>query len=431
MKSDLQKIRSGQSFLYRSAGYNSTVIDIEIKKKVWGCFLTQALLKSIKRYPYFASKLVERNGDFYIADGSDISMVVKKNHFSKLGSMAAGYHLIEVSYSGYHIFVSFHHALCDGRGIQPFVETLVYYYFCFAKHKDFKADNVRKADSPLLEGETAEPFSEKFAVENDTPPTITKDGFALPECAHQTEICSRFDIEINGTDFLNCAHSVNATPSILLSSLFSKSIALNNEGFDKPIVTSLAADMREDLGLPNTHKNCVRSIYLPFNTNDLSADAKDFCSRLRTEIKNQRNKNYIKSTVNSFIGLSDKLDSMNSLEEKKNFMSFFDKMTINTFVLSYLGTLDFGECNQFIQSVHFYSGGIKGITINMICSNNQFNLSIIQNVDGDKYVETLLSILDELKIQYTCKPKIYFDTPKDKAQKTARFQSERFHIKKK
>ncbi|MDR0829622.1 MAG: hypothetical protein LBN95_05885 [Prevotellaceae bacterium] len=424
----MQKIRSGQPFLYRENGLNSTIIDVKIKGKVYGSFLTEALRRTIKRYPYFAGKLVEKNGDFYLADNYDVTMIVRKKAFSRLGSVEASLHLIEISYIGSHIYVSFHHAICDGRGIQPFVETLVYYYFHFAKSKKLEAEHIRKYYSKMLDGETAEPFAAKFAVADFTPPSVVRDGFALPECAAQNADRSRCDIDIDETAFLHYAKKVNATPSVLLSYLYSKAIALNNEKMDKPIVTSVATDMRQELELPNTHKNCVRSIYLPFYETDKTADTQEVCTRMRQEMTVQRNPDYVKTTANSFIGLCDKLDTMNSLKEKKEFMSFFNTLTVNTFIVSYLGKFDFGECNFFIDAVYLL-GGETGVTVNMTCAGGKFCVSIIQNIDGGKYIKTFLSLLEELKIPYKTDKEVPHITKKDVTQKTAHYQSERFRKK--
>lgn len=56
-----EKNRSGQSYLYKQHGMESEVIEIRLKKKVSGSFLNQALQTSIKRYPYFNTRLVERD----------------------------------------------------------------------------------------------------------------------------------------------------------------------------------------------------------------------------------------------------------------------------------------------------------------------------------------------------------------------------------
>lgn len=150
----MQKLYAGISFLYRDGGYNSTVFEIRLKQRVRGGCLQRALTVSIARYPYLTQKLVERNGDFYL-EKDDIGMTAQPtSRLARLGSMATGYHLVEVSYSDETIRVAFHHALCDGHGIKPFIETLLYYYFCFADSRTYDDAGIRLAGQPLLEGET-------------------------------------------------------------------------------------------------------------------------------------------------------------------------------------------------------------------------------------------------------------------------------------
>lgn len=56
----MRQIRSGQSFLYRTDGYDSTVIEIRMKDKVTGSYLQVALTNTVKRFPYLTDKLVEK-----------------------------------------------------------------------------------------------------------------------------------------------------------------------------------------------------------------------------------------------------------------------------------------------------------------------------------------------------------------------------------
>lgn len=428
----MEKIRSGQSFLYRKEGLNCTVIDTRLKKKVVGSILTRALLESMKRYPYLASKLVERNGDFYIADNRNVSMTVRRTpQHRSLGSMANSYHLVEVSYYGEHIYVSFHHALCDGGGIKPFVETLLYYYFCILDHRTYQAPAVRKADDAMFPDETAEPFSKKYPEIPFEDPQVVKDGFALPEYEDQMEDEDyRLEIEAEAADYMGLAKQVNATPAILLSFLVSKAIYQNNQEADKPVVCSMAADMRKDLGLLHTHKNCVRSMYLPFDRTMDAMDLKDLCGSYRAMLEAQRQPGYVFQTANAFCGMNDKLDGLKSFEEKKHMMSFFDTMTINSYVISYLGTFDLGECSQFIDAIHFYSGGIRGITVNMIAAAGKFNITWIQNIETERYFQTFMELLEAYQIRYRKNEKVRYSTTRDRTQKTARFQAERFQIKK-
>lgn len=427
----MEKIRSGQSFLYRKEGLNCTVIDVRLKKAVRGSILTRALLEAIKRYPYLASKLVEKNGDFYLADNRNLSLTVRRSStFRSLGSMANSYHLIEVSYEKEHIRVSFHHALCDGGGIKPFVETLLYYYFCILDNKTYQAPNVRKSIDPLFPDETAEPFQAPYPVGPFEAPDVVKDGFALPEYQEQVEDEDyRFEIEIDEADYLRLVRQVNATPAILLAYLFSKAIYLNHPDLEKPVVCSMAADLRKELGLPHTHKNCVGSLYLPFDQADDALDLSALCTKYRACIAQQRQPDYVRQTVNQYCGLNDRLDQKKTLEGKKKLMAFYDTMTINSYVISYLGRFDLGECNAFLDAIHFYSGGIRGITINMTAAGGKINLTLIQNIETDRYAAALLRLLSKHGLRYRLHDVVRFSTTKDKTQKTGAFQAERFQIK--
>ena len=341
--------------------------------------------------------------------------------------MSNAYHLIEVTYFREHIRISFHHALCDGGGIKPFIESLLYYYFCILDSRTYDAPGVRKSTEPLYADETAEPFSKKYSFSSYEKPKIIKDGFALPEYEEQMEDEDyRYEIELNAEDYIRTAKEINATPAILLSYFVSKAILIHNPEIDKPIVCSMASDMRKGLELSHTHKNCVGSIYLSFDQEDDARNMADLCSRYRQEMDMQRQPDYVRETANNYCVLNDKLDHLHRFEEKKKMMSFYDTMTINSYVISYLGTFDLGECGQFIDAIHFYSGGIKGITVNMAATSDKFNVTFIQNIETEKYAETFMKLVKQFQIRYNLNQKVRFSTVKDRVQKTARYQAERW-----
>ncbi len=124
-----EKIRSGQSYLYKKYGMESEVIEIRFKKKVTGSFLNEALRTAVKRYPYFNTRLIEKDGDFYIVQNEQSLVARRTKELARLGHISCGYHLIDITYYDYSVYVSFHHALCDGRGVMPFAETLIYSTF--------------------------------------------------------------------------------------------------------------------------------------------------------------------------------------------------------------------------------------------------------------------------------------------------------------
>ncbi len=424
----MEKIRSGQSFLYREEGYTSTVIDVRMKDKVRGDYLNRALDQALQRYPYFKAKLVEKEGEFYF-EMDNISMTAVKTDKSRvLGSMSTGYHLLDVTFTANKICVSFHHALCDGRGIKPFVETLIYYYCSLRYNQKLDSTGIRLAGEPLLEGETAEPFgSEFFEVDRNNVFEVSRDGYSLPENAEEKETHYRTEIVMDQSQFVAFARKNNATPAILLSILVSAGINKLHPDADKPIVCSMATDFRHEIGMDNTHKNCVGSIYLPYTEETKKMSLPEQAAMYRDIMKKQKSSDSVKASLNAQIGLYNKLDSVSGLEDKKKMMSFFNDICVNTYVISYLGQFQLESCREYIESMHLYSSGTRGFIINMISAGTTITLDILQHFESEDLINAVLSSLDEIAVDYSVTKLIPFETKKDKAYRTAGRQAERYY----
>lgn len=424
----MQKIRSGQAYLYRDGGIRSTVLEVRMKNNVRGDLLRRALDNTMVRYPYFKSKLVEKNGDFYIAENPLSVAFAKTEKFRALGSMAVNYHLIDVTYIDQKIRVAFHHALCDGRGIMPFIQTLIYYYCCLRYNKAFAATGIRLAGDPLLPGETTEPLGNgKYEIGNSPMPEIIKDGYSLPENANEVSHYYRYEINIKRDPFMAFAKENNATPAILLALLASRSIKRLHPDADKPIVCSMASDMRQELGLENTHKNCVGSLYLPYTEAVEQMPMKEQATLYRAMLKEQRHPDVIKSSANSQIALSDKLDQQEGFAAKKEMLSFFNDLCINTFVISYLGQLKLGECEQYVDTMHLYSSGTKGLILNMLSAGDYITVDLLQSFESEQFAAEFIRSLDEIGLEYNSSQRIEFATTCDKTFVTGGRQAEKYY----
>lgn len=414
-----EKVRSGQSYLYKRCGMESEVLEVRFKKKVSGSFLNQALLATMKRYPYFNTKLVEKDGDFYIVQNEQSMVARRTKDLARLGHISCGYHLIDITYYGCSVYISFHHALCDGRGIMPFVETLVYYYCDLAYGQKAVPEGVRLAEDPLLPGETADPFLQKydFAQEKDFI-DIPRDSYAIPENVPSEEITNyRYEVKIPADQYMKACKGHNATPAILLALLMSRGIAELYPEYDKPINANIAADMRGALDAPNTFKNCVKTMILPYSREFSEKSLSEQASEYRELLKAQRGRDYCRKEANAMIGLSDKLDSLESYEEKQKIMSFFEGMTLNTYIISYLGSFHLGENARYIDEIHLYNSGTTGLGINMNACGEFFVLDFKQNFPSDKYVRAFCTELEKLGTAYTVSDVIPFTTPGDSIMK--------------
>ncbi|MGL5254217.1 MAG: hypothetical protein ACRC9L_04330, partial [Brevinema sp.] len=293
------KIRSGQSFLYRQNGYDSTILEICMKDKVRGDFLEVALGKAVKRFPYMTQKLVEKGGCYYLHRDDNSLNAVPTKKLRSLGSIQVGYHLLDVTFTEKRIRVAFHHALCDGRGVKPFVETLIFYYCSLKYKKKFCSDDIHTEDEPIQMSETAEPIgTQSFSVDESKVTVIDSDGFQLPETTATPTCCFRSSVIVNETDFVAKAKEHQATPGILAALLVSRSIINIRPKPDKPIVCGMAIDLRYATEMPLTHRNCTGSIYLPFRTEDIQSTLSEMSQIYRSLLSAQKTIDSAKSNLN-------------------------------------------------------------------------------------------------------------------------------------
>lgn len=425
----MKQIRSGQSFLYRANGYSGTVVEVRMRDKVTGSYLQVALTNTARRFPYLTQKLVEKKGAYYLHRDDNSMTVNKTARYRALGSMETGYHLLDVTYIDNCIRVAFHHGLCDGRGVMPFVETLLYDYCCQKYHKKFSSEGIRLPGEPIPPEETAEPFSrDYFAVGGEAAPQVEKDGFALPESTITPSTCCRTEILVNEAAFVQEAKAVGATPTLFAAMLFSRCILDLNPQSEKPVICNLAMDLRSAIGMEQTHRNCVGSAYLPYKPADRDREPKALAEQYRKLLAAQREPDAVKAGLNQQIGLFNKLDELETLEERRKLMSFFDTMLNNTYVISYMGRLRLNDYAQYVESARFYNDTIRGLTVNMLSAAGKLSFVILQGFSETRYAEAFAQALAPYGFLSASETSVV-TTGKDKSYLTASRQAERLYAK--
>lgn len=425
----MKQIRSGQSFLYRTNGYDSTVVEIRMHDKVTGSYLQVALTNTARRFPYLTQKLVEKGGAYYLHRDDNSMVAVKTDKFRTLGSMATGYHLLDVTYIGNCIRVAFHHGLCDGRGVMPFIETLLYDYCCQKYHKKFSSEGIRLPGEPIPEKETVEPFTREFyEVDETAVQQVEHDGFALPESTSVPEGCYHSEILLDENTFVQAARAIGATPTLLAAMLLSRCILELNPQAEKPVVCNLAMDLRSAIGKELTHRNCVGTAYLPYTAQDKTSAPEELARRYRELLAAQREPNVVKAALNKQIGLFNKLDELPSLEEKWKLMSFFNGMVNNTYVISYMGRLRLNDYAQYVESAHFFSDTICGLTVNMVAAAGKLSFEVLQGFLNAGYAQAFRQALAPYGL-ISASALDAVTTGRDKSFITASRQAERYYAK--
>ena len=155
--------------LYKDESIFAMIMRIRVvmKEKVDVNKLRSAVNIAIKRYPYFAVRVgLDEDGGYVLASNpEEVVILGRKRHLPRLGSRAVNGHLLFVQCEGREINFYISHALCGGRGAQPWVMTTVYQYIIERYHVVPNAPAIRKPDSPLLPGEAEEPTLEMLGEE--------------------------------------------------------------------------------------------------------------------------------------------------------------------------------------------------------------------------------------------------------------------------
>lgn len=236
----LQKIISGQSFLYREKGTPSMVMDIKLDEQINQEALQNALYASLERFPYFTGQLQRKENNYFLTHNELPMIVTESNTLRALGSAETNYHLVDVTFWNDKILVSYHHALTDGRGITPFVNALLYYYFSITDSSVPQLTNIHQSNESMQLEEMAEPFEQKLDKTQQSHP-INRKGFQLPEVTNDYSKHSyRYELNIDQKSFMMFARNHSATPAIAISIMMSQAIQRVYPEFDQPIVVNMA-----------------------------------------------------------------------------------------------------------------------------------------------------------------------------------------------
>ena len=340
----------------------------------------------------------------------------------RLGGREVNYHLIDVTYLDKRIFVSFHHALCDGLGARRFVETLVCYY-C----ELYYGFSIENGDGTLpMAGDILDPFAgDLFPVDESVPaPESIREMYVLPEAPAQLpdDTDYRYAFTLDNDSLMTYARKIGASPAPAIGLLVSKAIYRVHPEAEKPIVCNMASSIRDGIGAKNTFKNCVNSIKLPFDPTESDSEQ---IARCKSVIRANKEPNQCRRCANQMIGLFRRLDSVHSLAEKKQMMAFFDDIRVTTFSLSYTGRLDLTECERFIESMHLYSSANNDILINMMSVGITTTVNFIQPFEDECYVNAFRELLAEAGVRYTVSDRIRFTTPRDDIASTPAVESVR------
>lgn len=385
--------------LYQSEKmFSHTVrIHVRMKDEVDLILLDLAVNTAIKRYPYFAVRvsLDEDGGYVLLPNEKRVVVMPTGKKLPKLGSKAANGHLIFADCEGKDIFLNISHSLCGGKGFQPWVMTTICEYVKEKYNADPAAPEIRKPDSRLLPGETAEPSMEMLSKEKpitlsrfEKPPVLGMDylnGLANPFMRNPNYLI----FVVDQADLLKVARQNDSSVISFFLIIFARVLDRFLSKEHKTIVGECEHNPRESMGLPNAHCDILSRVFVKMDRSLLDRDLETLGTMTSGQIILQTDPSVSHAQIRKLFSLYEAVDHVHGIKNKRKYMakhslSTGDEAQHGSFVLNYTGQMDWGEVADYIE---WYAFVIDGhYTIEVTALADKIIVGFMQLIDTDKYV---------------------------------------------
>ena len=399
--------------LYKDESIFAMIMRIRVvmKEKVDVKKLRSAVNIAIKRYPYFSVRVgLDEDGGYVLASNpEEVVILGRKRHLPRLGSRAVNGHLLFVQCEGREINFYISHALCGGRGAQPWVMTTVYQYIIEKYHVVPNAPTIRKPDSPLLPGEAEEPTIEMLGTEQPIFRYKSKKPAVL------------------GLDYLNGMYNpFKRKPNFRLYTFAQKDIlsfVKNNDSsvasfflvvmakaLDKVLPEKIrviggetAHNPTASLGMPHSHIDLLSHVHLDYTREQLQWDMEKLGTMTRGQIALQTDPSVSFAELRKEFCFLEELETIHGQKQKLAYFKKHDPLEgknaqHGTFIANYTGWMDWGEVADYMDSFVFIVEGHVLLEVSSL--GDRIFLSFMQLLDEKKYTDAFEAVLKELGIPF-------------------------------
>ncbi|MBO5623982.1 MAG: hypothetical protein J5959_20420, partial [Butyrivibrio sp.] len=304
-------------------------IHVRMKEPVDIDVLEQAVNTAIRRYPYFAVRVSVDEDGGYVLVPNDKRIVVMPTaeKMPKVGSDAVNNHLILVDCSGNDIFFNISHTMCGGKGFLPWVMTNVYEYVKEKYNVEPYAPEVRKPDDDLLPGETSEPTMDMLTTEAP----VYKRKFQKAPVLGLDYLNGLFNpfkrnpnytvLTVDQNDLLKVIKANDSSVLSFFFIIFARALDRVFPEKDRVIVAEAAHNMRDSVGLPNTHCDFLSHVYVDYDRDDLKGDLEKLGTRTRGQMILQTDPSVSHEQVRKLFELYEAVDREHGLKAKRKYMA--------------------------------------------------------------------------------------------------------------
>lgn len=394
---------SSSPYVYLPVDIPAYTVEVTHRDPIDGMLLQRALDRTIHRMPYLSDTLTIDHGAIYYAKNPLPMEAAHTASIRRVGGHETNYHMLDLTWDGNVTWFTMFHGFCDGQGINAFLESVLYHYYCMKDGVEYDPNGIRSDSTQATEAETFEPCSRQYEVSPDfamperkQPPTpyhlpeivpnpgneVLEYGFSIP-----SEALMRY-VKANGT-----------SPSVMLSMLVGEAIQRLHPDANAPIFVNIPVSIRRQLGCEETFKNCSSRIVLPVGGTPMDAlPFNERAARLRAMLKQQMVPDRFHAIYNR-LGqiyrerMEQATDYREELKKPAGFFSVFH----DTFYIDYIGSMHKTGYSDQITDMRFLCKPAAGKTLhlNVIEHNREFRITCLACSDVSAIADAIEQVMKD------------------------------------
>ena len=410
---------SASPYVYLPVDVPVYTVEVSHREEIDGELLQRAMDRTLRRMPYLTDTFTVEHGAVYYAENSLPMTVAHTDKTRRVGGAETNYHLLDLTWDGNKTWFSMFHGFCDGQGINAFLESVLYHYYCMKDGVEYDPNGIRTDKDQLMAVETFEPCSKPYEVSPDFKMPERKEQpkpYHLPDLiANPSGDVLEYGFCLPSDAFIAFVKENGTSPAVMFSMLVGEAILRVHPDADAPIVANIPVSVRRMLGCEGTFKNCSSRVVLPVHGTPM--DALPFAQRaaqLRGILKMQMNTDLYRTTYNYIGGAYRKrMGEATDYQEELKKVPAFLTVCHDTFYTDYIGSLRKTAYSDQITDVRFLCKPALGNTVhmNVIEHNGQFRLAILACNEISSIIDALEQVIKDHGIPFERIPEQRFTLP--------------------
>ena len=367
-----------------------------LKDEIDCSVMYDAMQRVIKRYPYFAFRIVRTETGFDKIENP--LPIIVKDSFSEelvLGSEEVNYHWVAAACEGRRLKLAVHHMIADGRSAMRFYKTLLYCYISEKYGVQLDPEGIILPDSPISPNEDVKVFN-LLDGEDGTMRTTVEDPFVIPEPVDDEMKGYLYQVTVPEKEFLSSSKGSDNSPLTLLTVYMAKMFQNQCPDNEKDIYAGIAIDARDALNCPESRFTNAYVIFIRHSPSKLDMDIERLGTMTRGQIIVQSQDDILRYVHNSVMRISAQIRSTADQAERQKLMhSIYQLVASNpSYSISYVGNPEWGSLEPYIEEEYTLIMNNK-LFLEVNAAGGKFCIAWVQGFENDAYVKEFQSLLRE------------------------------------